>query len=154
MIDATSVTSYAVADVVANVVGNRHGVARVVLGDAGLDLADQVGADVGGLGEDAAADPQEQCDQRSAEAETDQDRRARVLEQQDDQRGPQQAESDGEHSGDTTGAERHLERRRQRTRLGRRCGTDVAARRKCHADEPGESGQERTGNECQGAIGA
>ena len=28
------------------------GVARVVLGDAGLDLADQVGADVGALGED------------------------------------------------------------------------------------------------------
>ena len=39
----------AVADVVADVVGDHRRVARVVLGDAGLDLADQVGADVGAL---------------------------------------------------------------------------------------------------------
>ena len=66
----------AVADVVADVVGDRRRVARVVLGDAGLDLADEVGADVGGLGEDAAADAQEQGEQRAAEAEADEDRRA------------------------------------------------------------------------------
>ena len=66
----------AVADVVADVVGDRGRVARVVLGDAGLDLADEVGADVGGLGEDAAADAQEQGEQRAAEAEADEDRRA------------------------------------------------------------------------------
>ena len=70
----------AVADVVADVVGDRGRVARVVLGDAGLDLADEVGADVGGLGEDAAADAQEQGEQRAAEAEADEDRRAGVLE--------------------------------------------------------------------------
>src|SRR3712207_8432714 len=40
--------------VVADVVGDRGGVAGVVLGDALLDLADEVGADVGRLGEDAA----------------------------------------------------------------------------------------------------
>ena len=59
----------AVADVVADVVGDRGGVARVVLRNALLDLADQVGADVGGLGEDAAADPHEHGQQRRAEAE-------------------------------------------------------------------------------------
>ena len=59
----------AVADVVADVVGDGRGVARVVLGDVLLDLADQVGADVGGLGEDAAADPHEHGEQRGAEAE-------------------------------------------------------------------------------------
>ena len=59
----------AVADVVADVVGDRRGVARVVLGDAGLDLADEVAADVGTLGEDAAAEPGEDRDQRAAEAE-------------------------------------------------------------------------------------
>ncbi len=58
----------AVADVVAHVVGDRRGVARVVLGNAGLDLADQVGADIGALGEDAAAEPGEDRDQRGAEA--------------------------------------------------------------------------------------
>ena len=59
----------AVADVVADVVGDGRGVARVVLGDVLLDLADQVGADVGGLGEDAAADPHEHGEQGGTEAE-------------------------------------------------------------------------------------
>jgi hypothetical protein len=58
-----------VADVVADVVGDGRGVARVVLGDAGLDLADQVGADVGGLGVDAAADAGEERDGRGAQRE-------------------------------------------------------------------------------------
>ncbi len=49
-----------VAHVVADVVGDGRGVARVVLGDASLDLADQVGADVGRLGEDAAANASEE----------------------------------------------------------------------------------------------
>ena len=62
----------AVADVVADVVGDGGGVPRVVLGDAGLDLADEVAADVGALGEDAAAEAGEDRDQRAAEAERDQ----------------------------------------------------------------------------------
>ena len=56
------------------------GVAGIVLGDARLDLADQVGADVGGLGEDAAAEPREDRDQRRAERQRGQrldDRRGR-----------------------------------------------------------------------------
>jgi phosphoserine phosphatase len=44
-------------------------VARVVLGDAGLDLADEVGADVGRLGVDAATDAGEQRDRRATEPE-------------------------------------------------------------------------------------
>ena len=59
----------AVTDVVTDVVGDRRGVARVVLGDALLDLADQVGADVSRLGEDAAADTHEHREQRGTEAE-------------------------------------------------------------------------------------
>src|SRR3712207_7388001 len=47
----------AVADVVPHVVGDHGGVAGVVLGDRPLDLADQVGPDIGRLGEDAPADP-------------------------------------------------------------------------------------------------
>ena len=61
----------AVADVVADVVGDHGRVARVVLGDAGLDLADEVGADVGALREDAAAQTGEDGDQRAAEADAD-----------------------------------------------------------------------------------
>ena len=64
--------SRAVADVVTDVVGDHRRVARIVLRNAGLDLADQVGADVGGLGEDSAAKPGEDRDQRAAEPEPDQ----------------------------------------------------------------------------------
>ena len=71
----------AVADIVADVVGDGGRVARIVLGDAGFDLADQVAADVGALGEDAAAETGEDRDERGAEAERDQrvdDRRGSV----------------------------------------------------------------------------
>ena len=49
-----------VPHVVAHVVRDRRRVAGIVLGDAGFDLPDQVGADVGGLGEDAAAHAREE----------------------------------------------------------------------------------------------
>ena len=61
----------AVADIVADVVGNGRRVARIVLRNAGFDLADQIAADVGALGEDAAAETGEDRDQRGAEAERD-----------------------------------------------------------------------------------
>ena len=69
----------AVAHVVAHQVGDHGGVARVVFGDAGLDLTHQVGAHVGGLGVDTAAQLGEQGHERSAEAEAhDQEGRLRV----------------------------------------------------------------------------
>ena len=95
----------AVAHVVAHVVGDGGRVAGVVLGDAGLDLAHQVGAHVGRLGEDAAADPHEQGEQRGAEAEADEHGGGRVLEDQDDDRGAEQAQAHAEHAGDGAGAE-------------------------------------------------
>src|SRR5207244_746229 len=52
----------AVADVVADVVGDHGRVARVVFRDAGLDLAHQVGTDVGCLRVDAAAESGEHGD--------------------------------------------------------------------------------------------
>ena len=62
----------AVADIVADIVGDHGRVARIVLGNAGFDLADQIGADIGALGEDAAAETGEDRDQRGAEGERDQ----------------------------------------------------------------------------------
>ena len=61
----------AVADVVADEVRDDARVAGIVLGDALLDLADEVGADVSGLGVDAAAQLGEQGDEGGAEAEAD-----------------------------------------------------------------------------------
>ena len=62
----------AIADVVADVVGDGGGVARIVFRDAGFDLADHVAADVGTLGEDAAAETREDRDQRGAEGKRNQ----------------------------------------------------------------------------------
>jgi hypothetical protein len=62
----------AVADIVADVVGDGRRVARIVFRDAGFHLADEVAADVRTLGEDAAAETGEDGDQRSAEAQGDQ----------------------------------------------------------------------------------
>jgi hypothetical protein len=58
-----------VAHVVAHVVGDGGRVARVVLGDPGFDLADEVGSDVGGLGVDATTDAGEERNRRCAETE-------------------------------------------------------------------------------------
>ena len=63
----------AVADVVADVVSDDRRVARVILGNAGLDLTYQVGADVSGLGVDAAAETAEDADEAASETETDQE---------------------------------------------------------------------------------
>ena len=59
----------AIADIVADIVGDGGRVARIVFRDAGFDLADEIAADVGAFGEDAAAEPGEDRDQRGAEAE-------------------------------------------------------------------------------------
>ena len=86
-------------------------------GMPGLDLAHEVGADVGRLGEDAAADAQEQREQRATEPEPDEDRGGGVLEDHDDDGGAEQAEADREHAGDAAGAERDLQRGGQRAGL-------------------------------------
>ena len=140
----------AVADVVAHVVGDGGGVAGIVLRDAGLDLADQVGAHVGGLGEDAAADAHEQGQQRSAEAEADQDGGGGVLGQHDDDRGSEQTETHHEHAGDGAGAEGDLEAGGQRAVPGRGRGAHVAPHRRAHADVAGQSGQGGPEQEGQG----
>src|SRR5699024_9515896 len=58
-------------DVVAHVVGDHGRVARVVLGNARFDLADEVRADVGRFRVDAAADAGEQAHEARPERETD-----------------------------------------------------------------------------------
>ena len=62
----------AVTDVVTDVVSDHRRVARIILGDAGFDLAHQVGTDVGALGEDATAQSREDRDQRRAEGKAQQ----------------------------------------------------------------------------------
>ena len=68
-------TAGTVADVVADEVGHHTRVARVVLGNALLDLAHEVGPDVSGLGVDAAAELGEEGHERGPEAEADDEER-------------------------------------------------------------------------------
>jgi len=61
----------AIANIVAHVVGDDRWIARVILRDTGLDLAHQIGAHIGALGKDAAAQTSENRNQRPAEAQRD-----------------------------------------------------------------------------------
>src|SRR5208282_5883483 len=62
----------AIADVVADIVGDGRRVPWIVLRNAGFDLADEIGAHVRALGEDAAPESGEDRNQRGAKAERDQ----------------------------------------------------------------------------------
>ena len=142
----------AVADVVADVVGDHGRVARVVLGDPGLDLADEVGADVGGLGEDAAAESGEDGDQRTTEPEADQrvDRLlVRVVGEHEDPEvagDAEQGEADDQQAGDRAALEGDVERRRNAAAGGLR-DAGVGADREVHADEAGGAGQRAADHE-------
>ena len=131
----------AVADVVADVVGDGGGVAGVVLGDVVLDLADQVGADVGRLGEDAAADPHEHREQRGAEAEALEHGGGVVAVDENDHGGAQQAQAHGRHAHHAAGTERHPHRRVSTLRAGRRGDPDVGPDRERHAEVPDGGGE-------------
>ena len=147
----------AVADVVADVVGDHSRVAGVVLGDPRLDLADQVGADVGGLGEDAAAEPGEDGNQRATEAEADQRVNGLLVGAAgDDQEpvvagDPDQGQADDQQTGDRAAFEGDVERRRHPA--ARRLGdAAVGPHRDVHPDEAGSAGEDRADDEAERGL--
>ncbi len=144
-----------VADIVADIVGNRGRIARIVLRNSRLDLADQVAADIGTLGEDAAAQPREDRNQRGAEAERhhriddgaviggEAERAGQVTEIKRD---AEQRQARHQHAGDGAGLERNIEAAGERTDR-RLCGSHIGAHRHVHADESGEPRQYRPDGE-------
>ncbi|MGY3489971.1 hypothetical protein ACVW1C_007854 [Bradyrhizobium sp. USDA 4011] len=126
------------------------GFARIVLRDAGLDLADEVAADVCTFGEDAAAETGKDRDQRGAEAQRHHgvDHGAATgfqpheLDQHDEVDGDsEQRETGNQHAGDRTRLESEFEAAGERG--GRRLrGADVGAHRDIHADEAGRTRQD------------
>ncbi len=62
----------AVADVIADVISDGRGIARIVFGNTGSTLPTRSAADIGALGEDTAAETGEDRNQRGAEAESHQ----------------------------------------------------------------------------------
>ena len=121
-----------VADVVTDVVRDGGRVARVILGDARFDLADEVGSDVSRLGVDTAADAGEERDRRCAEGEARHD--GSVLEDEPKRCYAEQADADHGQAHDGAGAEGHAQCRVQADH-GRGGSTHVAAHRDAHADE-------------------
>ena len=137
----------AVADVVADVVGDRRGVARVVLGDVLLNLADEVGTDVGRLREDTAADTHEHGQQRRSEAEALEYRRCVALVDQDDGRGAEQTEPDGGHADRSPGPESDPHGRVAALILGGRCHPYIRLDGERHARVPDSGGESCTEQE-------
>ena len=138
-LEQVGATAGAVADVVAHQVGDHGRVARVVLGDAGLHLADQVGADVGRLGVDTAAELGEEGHEAGAEAEAD-DQERRLLgvreaaEGGEDAVHAEQRERHHQEAGDGAAAHGDLHRSHQAV-LRRRGGAQVGLDADVHADD-------------------
>jgi hypothetical protein len=132
--------------------------ARIVLGDAGLDLAHHVAAHVGALGEDAAAETREDGDQRGAEAKRHErpdhlvvgrlhpqhPRQNRVVAGH-----AQQRAAGHEHAGDRARAERHRQALVQALGGGLR-RAHVGPHRDQHAGIAGRAREHGADQEAQG----
>ena len=146
-------TTGAVTDVVADEVRDDARVAGVVLRDALLDLADEIGADVGGLGVDAAAQLREEGDERGAEAEADDEER-RVLDRlrgqategREDAVDAEQRQGDDEEARDGAAAHRDLHRLDEAPSRGRR-RAHVGLDADVHADDAGRHRARRADEE-------
>ena len=138
----------AVAHVVADEICDDRGISRVVLRDAGLDLADQIRPDIGGLRVDAASQLREERDEARAKSKANdgQDeivlRRGRregavpVIEDRDTREG----EADDRKAGHGAAAKGDYEGVVEGFQ-GSRGGPDVRPDRDLHPDEAGEGGE-------------
>ena len=152
----------AIADIVADIVRDHCGIARIVLGDACFDLADEIGADVGGLGEDPAAETREDRDERGAEGEADEavdhfvaigGIAGRADEVPEEHRDREQRETCHQHAGDrpcTKGEGKTL----LQPALCGGSGTHVGAHRDVHPDEAGDTRKDRADDEADCRHGA
>ena len=145
----------AVADVVTDVVGDHGRVPRVVLGDAGLDLADEIGTDVGGLREDATAKPGEDGDQRATERQPEEvvDGGLRVVVERAREEpvvpgDAEETETDDEEPRHRPGPECDLECRGDAL-AGRLGGACIRAHGDVHADEAGRRREQCTDQEAE-----
>jgi hypothetical protein len=147
----------AVADVVADVVRDDGRVARVVLGNAGFDLTDEVGADVRTLREDAAAESREDRNQRAAEGEAHErlenlfTRRAHGFQDQVVPGDAEESQAHHEQAGDGAAAKCHFESGVQTVGRGL-CGSHVGADRNEHADIAGQAREHGADQKADGGV--
>jgi hypothetical protein len=136
-----------VADVVADVVGDGGGVARIVLGDARLDLAHQIGADIGRLRVDAAPDTGKQRDRRCSEAERGNHLEGAVhlepFREDEVGAGNAQQSQTGNREAHHRAAAKGDRQRDRGARTRRMSGTGVGGCRYPHTGETGRSREDR-----------
>ena len=142
----------AIADIVADIVGDGRRIAWIVLGDSGFDLADQIAADVGALGENAAAQPGEDRDQRGAETERHHGiddgavirrQMQRAGEEAEIKRHAKERQPGHQEPGDGAGAEGELKPAGERTDGGLR-GAHIGAHGNVHANKAGRTREDRS----------
>ena len=146
-----------VAHVVAHVVGDGGGVAGVVLGDAGLHLAHQVSAHVGGLGVDAAAHTGEQGHKAGAHAVHNHDvaqgggilNAEAEVEDDEPKRDVQHAQANHSEAHDGAGGESHPQAAVQALRGGLG-GPGIGVGGDLHADEARQHRPDAAGDKCEG----
>ncbi len=107
----------AVANIIADEVGNHSGVTRVIFRDAGLNLADEVGADISCLGIDTAAKLSKKGDKAGAKTEADNQvrgdfRRVIATIGEENNGDPDKAQSRDKESGDSAAAQGDIHRLR------------------------------------------
>ena len=136
-----------VADIVTDVIGDDGGVARVILGNTDLDLADEVSADVGSLGIDAAADAREKGDRRGAEREAE--HRADVA-GDIDEAAAEQTETHDAHAHDRAAGEGDRQGLVHAAFHGGVCRADVRAGGHSHAEETGGDRKQRAEQKTDG----
>ena len=148
----------AIADIVAHIIGDRRRIAGIILGNPGFDLADEIGADISPLGENAATKTGEDRDERGTETERDQrvDRLAavrRMAERSGENvkihGDAKQGEARDQKPGNRARLEGEVEPGGERLRRGLR-GADIGAHRDIHADEPGRARQHRANQKSGG----
>ena len=139
-----------VAHVVADVVRDDAGIARIVLGNARLDLAHQIGADVRCLGVDAAPDPGEQGDGAGAHGEAgDVLGVLRITVDQIENAQAQEPEAGYGESHHRPAVEGHEQRFRLAALRGRLGCAHVGAGGRLHAEKPGYHRADRAREESQ-----
>ena len=137
-----------VAHVVAHVVADDGGVAGVILGDAGLHLAHQVGAHVSGLGIDAAAHTGKQSDGGSAQGEAGDDIVVPPEDQIEDGQ-PQRAQTDHAQPQHRAAGKGDVQRGGHAL-FGALGGADVGAGGAHHAAEARQDREQSTHKEADG----
>ena len=136
-----------VAYVVADVICDNCRVAGVVLGDACLDLADEVCADVSSLGVDTAADTGKQSDRACAEGEAEQN--VGVLENEEQDGCAEKAEADNAHAHDRAAGECDRQSLVHAACACCVCGADVSLGCNIHADVACKDGEQSTEQEAK-----